>query len=262
MFCPKCGNQMPDGAAFCPSCGMQMNATGAQSNAAMPTPTVAPAPAAAPMATAVVENKPRKSKLVPIVAIAAVLLCLAGVFASGILDGFLGNKTDVNNGGGSSSSQAAGDETSSESSEIDYSTDENADKVGTWKGKLTKTTMNPACYGAQQNPLEITVHEVDSLGKITMDIKVLLHAHRKGDADADSNEGDVVMEYTDLVTTLQGNKFSLTIPKEEDIERANDIKIDGSFTSDKAGNLTIEATVDSGILANSVKDEFELTKVE
>ena len=34
MFCPKCGNQIPDGSKFCPKCGSQLGQ--------------APAPAAAP----------------------------------------------------------------------------------------------------------------------------------------------------------------------------------------------------------------------
>ena len=34
MFCPKCGNQIPDGSKFCPKCGSQLGQ--------------APAPAAVP----------------------------------------------------------------------------------------------------------------------------------------------------------------------------------------------------------------------
>lgn len=30
MFCPKCGNQLEDGASFCPSCGNQLNVQQAQ----------------------------------------------------------------------------------------------------------------------------------------------------------------------------------------------------------------------------------------
>ena len=44
MFCPKCGNQMPDGAQFCAKCGNSMNAAPANQSAQ---PQSEPAPAAA-----------------------------------------------------------------------------------------------------------------------------------------------------------------------------------------------------------------------
>jgi len=39
MFCPKCGNQLPDGSAFCGKCGVQLG----QSKTAAPTARVSSA---------------------------------------------------------------------------------------------------------------------------------------------------------------------------------------------------------------------------
>ncbi|HZJ77854.1 MAG TPA: zinc ribbon domain-containing protein [Clostridia bacterium] len=54
MFCPKCGNQLPDGAKFCASCGNQLKGApvpenssearaNSQSNYSSPTPNTPPA---------------------------------------------------------------------------------------------------------------------------------------------------------------------------------------------------------------------------
>ncbi len=49
MFCPKCGNQLPDGSAFCGKCGAQLsqpNAGGARAGTASPTFAVGISPVA------------------------------------------------------------------------------------------------------------------------------------------------------------------------------------------------------------------------
>ena len=38
MFCPSCGNQVPDGTAFCPKCGKQIGSAAAQQPQAQPQP--------------------------------------------------------------------------------------------------------------------------------------------------------------------------------------------------------------------------------
>ncbi len=44
MFCPNCGNQIPDGSVFCPSCGARMDAAGQTQPEANPQPEAQPEP--------------------------------------------------------------------------------------------------------------------------------------------------------------------------------------------------------------------------
>lgn len=46
MYCPKCGQPVPDGAAFCPNCGNQLGAARTQTGYVPPTDQVPPASAA------------------------------------------------------------------------------------------------------------------------------------------------------------------------------------------------------------------------
>ena len=144
------------------------------------------------------------------------------------------------------------------SSAVDYSTDTNAELVGTWTGKLTKTDTNYA----QQNPIEITIHDIDSLGKMHVDVKVLFHGHARNDltSDVESAPGDSYQEFSDLLTTLENKKFKLTIP-ESDIQGARDLEIKAVYNDSYSTAPQLEVTVKSGVKTYTT-DEFMLTKVE
>ncbi len=148
------------------------------------------------------------------------------------------------------------------SSAVDYSTDANVELVGTWTGKLAKTDTNYACYGAQQNPIEITIHDIDSLGKMHVDVKVLFHGHARNDltSDVESAPGDNYQEFSDLLTTLENKKFKLTIP-ESDIQGARDLEIKAVYNDSYSTAPQLEVTVKSGVKTYTT-DEFMLTKVE
>lgn len=82
MFCPKCGNQLPDGSAFCGKCGAQLNApksvvpaAGAAGSAASrtATPNAAPSRSTAPAAV--------PTKVPPLAMAAAVLAAVAVVLS-------------------------------------------------------------------------------------------------------------------------------------------------------------------------------------
>lgn len=72
MFCPKCGAQVTDGAAFCPACG---NALSGDRRQAGPAPS-APAP--------------RRRSKAPLVAALAVVVVVAGVVVAGMLTNWFG----------------------------------------------------------------------------------------------------------------------------------------------------------------------------
>lgn len=72
MFCPKCGNQLPDGGAFCGKCGAQLaTPAGAVPSAAAVSNAAPSRPAAPPAATKV-----------PALAVAAAVLAAAAVALS------------------------------------------------------------------------------------------------------------------------------------------------------------------------------------
>ncbi len=69
MFCPKCGNQLPDGAQFCSSCGNQINvqpvAPVMPAEPSIPTTPVAPVVPEAPVVSSFVPEAPVVSSFVP-----------------------------------------------------------------------------------------------------------------------------------------------------------------------------------------------------
>lgn len=91
MFCPKCGKQIPDNAAFCPECGasfaaqnsetVEVNNVSQAAPAAEPTPAPQAAPAAEPTpAPAKKEKKKKKGKGAIIAIILIVLAIIIGAF--------------------------------------------------------------------------------------------------------------------------------------------------------------------------------------
>lgn len=85
MFCPKCGTQVPEGAAFCGGCGNRLN------QAAQPTPPVQPAynqqpvrpaqPVYAPQPVAPRKQNGAKSVLVVVTMLLSLVLIAASVVA-------------------------------------------------------------------------------------------------------------------------------------------------------------------------------------
>ena len=96
MFCPKCGQELPDGSKFCPWCGAASTsvANGSQPKAADPAPVQTPAPAA-PSAPApdyaAAPGAPKRSKkpliLGGIAVVAVAVIATVVVFATGLLGG-------------------------------------------------------------------------------------------------------------------------------------------------------------------------------
>lgn len=92
MYCPRCGHQLDDGAAFCSNCGMPIDITkGRQTaQAAATQPAAVQSPEQITIGQPQEEEKPRKK--VPAVAIAAIAACavvalvVAGSFL-GVFDG-------------------------------------------------------------------------------------------------------------------------------------------------------------------------------
>jgi len=81
MFCPKCGNQIPDGSVVCNFCGApQQNLAATPSQPIQPIQPVTPQPA---------PKKKNNAVLIAIVAVLSVLVIVAGVFIAfpDILDG-------------------------------------------------------------------------------------------------------------------------------------------------------------------------------
>lgn len=72
MFCPKCGNRLPDGSAFCGKCGAQLATPAGAVPSAAAVPNAAPSRSAAP---------PAATK-VPALAVAAAVLAAAAVALS------------------------------------------------------------------------------------------------------------------------------------------------------------------------------------
>lgn len=123
MFCSKCGNQIPDTAKFCPACGATVDvravapASGSAAPAGDPTPAApvapqqpAPAAAAAPQqptpAPTAVAPKRRRTPL--IIAVAVVLVLVAGVAAALVLPRIFGGSTAADDETASNSSLANG----------------------------------------------------------------------------------------------------------------------------------------------------------
>ena len=82
MFCPKCGNNIPDGVKFCPKCGATI-----QNGAGRAGPAAQGPSTAQPQAATTVKEKPPKKKrgkkvLVAAAVILALLFVLPGLFSS------------------------------------------------------------------------------------------------------------------------------------------------------------------------------------
>ena len=89
---------------------------------------------------------------------------------------------------------------------------------GTWKGEVIEVrnrafSREAKCYGAQGNPLELTIGPVDSLGKFHGSLKVLYHGHKaydlKGDVDKDNS--DKMITFDDFVATATDKGFDLDL---------------------------------------------------
>lgn len=72
MFCPKCGAQVADGAAFCPTCGNALSGDRRQAGTAPSAPA------------------PRRRSKAPLVAALAAVVVVAGVVVAGVLTNWFG----------------------------------------------------------------------------------------------------------------------------------------------------------------------------
>ena len=94
MFCPKCGNNIPDGVRFCPKCGATIQSRAGQAGPETQGPSTAQPQAAA----AVKEKSPKKKKgkkiLIAAAVIFALLFVLPALFSSPEDDP--GNRNDPN----------------------------------------------------------------------------------------------------------------------------------------------------------------------
>lgn len=82
MFCPKCGNNIPNGVKFCPKCGTPVRSTSGQAD---PSGSATPKPSAAETKTAaaVKERPPKKRRGKKLLIAAAVVI--VGLFALSVL---------------------------------------------------------------------------------------------------------------------------------------------------------------------------------
>ena len=146
----------------------------------------------------------------------------------------------------------------SSNSANDYASEDDAGYIGTWTGKLESTTTGPACYGAQSNPIEVTVKSVETTGRMVVDVKVLYHGHRQSDlaSDADSAQGDQLVTLADETTTLENDSFSIVSEQGDD----GKLEIKGTWTG-VGDSQTLEVKVRSQIGVNpSIEDTFTLAK--
>ena len=97
MFCPKCGNQIADGAKFCPKCGNAIAAAPVAATPAQPAPQTAPA--ASPVAAAPAHSAFDIARIVPAIpaVLAMVFACMPWIIvdqsvvsASNFVGGFAG----------------------------------------------------------------------------------------------------------------------------------------------------------------------------
>lgn len=97
MFCPQCGNQVPDGSRFCGKCGAQLSGG-----------SPAPAPAAGPSVAVAPKKGPGPRAKLAIVAVVALAVVGAAIFGivSCVRGGGHGSAQDVANGLGSAINKA------------------------------------------------------------------------------------------------------------------------------------------------------------
>lgn len=97
MFCPKCGNQIADGAKFCPKCGNAIAAAPVAATPVQPAPQTAPA--ASPVVSAPAHSAFDITRIVPAVpaVLAMVFACMPWIIvdqsvvsASNFVGGFAG----------------------------------------------------------------------------------------------------------------------------------------------------------------------------
>lgn len=84
--------------------------------------------------------------------------------------------------------------------------------VGTWKGSFEKTTHGKSggsnCYGAKGSAPELVITSVDAKSlKVEGAFTGLVHDHGMLNADADSCEGDKVVEALPFTGTLEKNEY-------------------------------------------------------
>ena len=80
--------------------------------------------------------------------------------------------------------------------------------VGTWSGELASSSSNGAtCYGAQGNAIQVAIDSVGepsaSRAKVSGTISVLAHYHNKLEAEANTFEGDTMLERVPFTGTIQ-----------------------------------------------------------
>lgn len=166
-----------------------------------------------------------------------------------------------------SKNESEGSNSRSESSEAskENSEEEETDAyVGVWRGSLTGTSTNPACYAAQETPIQLYIKSIDSVGKMKIDVKVLYHGHSRSElsGDVESHDGDTVQEWKDLTSTLSDESFKMVV-EEPDIHEAQNLEISGRFSDEFATGRKLEVSVKSGTGSGGFfTDEFTLEREE
>ena len=87
--------------------------------------------------------------------------------------------------------------------------------VGTWSGELVSSSSNGAtCYGAQGNGFRVTIDSVGepsaSRTKVSGTVSVLAHYHQKLEAEANTFEGDTLVERIPFTGTIQTKRDGQT----------------------------------------------------
>ena len=253
MRCTRCGAEMPDGIRFCAVCGAEAKRAGR---------TISPT-------------------AVGVIAAVLVVAVLAGGAAwwlmgqAHVSDADGGSparsSTATSDSGGSSNagdggSSSAAFASSSADADAPGSSDGSPDLasyIGTWSGSFVSQSQTSGayrCLGAKKAPLKLVIVDVGTSGRVTADVTVLFHNHKRvTDGEAQSTDGDTVIEVKDLVGSIDGSgafKFSAELP-----DSMGTLKL-SMETVDKPGGvreLSVTAESDSGY-GSRFKDTYKLTK--
>ena len=158
-------------------------------------------------------------------------------------------------------SQGSEDQSSSSSSSSSTSEQSSVTGLeGTWKGEVievrNRAFNNEAkCYGAQNNPIELTIGPVDSLGKFHGSLKVLYHGHKAADlkSDVDKDNGDKMITFDDFVATAtdKGFDLDLLVPDTD-----NHMKVEVRVEETSSASQILDVEVE----CNSWLDTYKVTK--
>lgn len=114
--------------------------------------------------------------------------------------------------------------------------------AGTWMGKLVSTSEAPACYGGRQDPMILTVMQVED-DALTCDLTAVYHGHNRQTqmADAASNAGDSVQIWDGIIAKQENGFFIIEIDESAAMGRGSSFTV--KFSVDEyESKMTVEAT--------------------